>query len=161
MHIIRGGIAVAMPPEHPGNMHREGKGISVKDYRVLLIFLILVITMACGMTACSMMNDADYSDQLKENKIFITETFDAIGENPQVMLSSTADIAKTAEPELYNAMLSQGDALLPAVLSLLEESEHGRRGAELYMLYKDIQESLGEPVLDYEQLTAHLTEDSQ
>jgi len=72
----------------------------------------------------------------------------------------TSTAAKTAAPELYDSMLSKGEDLLPAVLSLLEESEHNRRSAEIYMLYKDIMENLGRKALSYDKLTPPLPENS-
>ena len=95
-----------------------------------------------------MEHDVVNRNRLDENKRFIIDAFDIIGENPSVLVSGTTEIAKTAEPELYDSMLSKGRDILPAVLSLMAETaEHSRRFGELTMLCNDILESLGEPVL--------------
>ncbi|MCL1817185.1 MAG: hypothetical protein FWG43_06265 [Clostridiales bacterium] len=88
-------------------------------------------------------------NQLEANQLFVIDTFDTIGDNFTVLISGTCTAAKTAEPELYDSMLSQGRDLLPAVLSLLANNWQGKRGAELAMLCNDILESLGEPILDF------------
>ena len=126
-------------------------------FSLLSLFIVLTLTHS---EAFNVSNAANNLYQLNEYKRIIMETFDTIDENRLISLSSTAETVKTAEPELYDSMLSQGAELLPAILSLLEESIHDKRSAELYMLYKDIQESIGEPVLDYYNMTPPLPESS-
>ena len=123
-----------------------------------LFSLILLVTLVFSMEVSSMNTEAGSLEQLNENKRFIIETFEAINENPGVSLSSTIETAKVAEPELYDSMLSRGEELLPAVLSLMEESDRGRRTTELYMLYMDIQEIMGKAKLAYDDLVPLLPE---
>lgn len=96
----------------------------------------------------AMDNEVGNLDRLEADKAFIMNTFDKIGENFVVQVSGTSEAAKTAEPELYDSMLSKGQDILPAVLSLMAENWQGKRGSEVNMLCNDILESLGKPVID-------------
>ena len=133
-------------------MKSQQKSITLKRSIILFTLLALFLIVINTMGASVVNSDSSSLDQLEENRRFIVRTFQIIRENPQVSVSSRVGIIKDAEPELYNSMLSRGEELLPAVLSLIEESKRDLISAELYMLYVDIQENLGEPILDYDDI---------